>query len=233
MAQDLEATLNTVASMGYTEVEFAGYFDHSPAALARILDDTGLGAPSAHVDPADLSLNAQAVMDQAALIGHRYIVIPWWDESLRTHDGYRQLIDLLNRLGELASERNLKLAYHNHDFEFSPSQGWVPFDLMLQETDPEFVHFELDLYWAARCGRDPVGLFRDNPGRFPLLHAKDMDTAGNETDVGRGVIDFLPTLEAAPLGGVEHLFIERDHPQQPLASAAHGLAQLRQAIAGL
>lgn len=232
LARDLAGTLATVASLGYAEVEFAGYHDHSPADIVRALDSCGLRAPATHLDPRALAENTEALLDTAALVGHQYVVIPWWEEALRTPGGYRQLVNLLNRAGKLARDRDLKLAYHNHDFEFHRAGSWIPFDFLLQETDPAYVYFELDLYWAATCGRDPVRLFNDHPGRFPLLHIKDMDSSGRETDVGSGVIDFSAILAAADIGGVAHLFIERDNPEEPLASAGRSLGRLVAILGG-
>ncbi len=228
MEKDPSGTLDAVASLGYAEVEFAGYFQHGPAEIIRMLDHAGLQAPCAHASPAILMTNPEEFFDTAALIGHRYVVLPWWEEQQRTLNGYTKLVTLLNQVGELAKERNIRLAYHNHDFEFSTIGAKIPYDFLLQETDPECVYFELDLYWAAVCKRDPIQLFADYPGRFPLLHAKDMDSSGNIADVGKGVIDFATIFEHASGGGLEHVFVEHDDPEHPMRSAAQGLAYINE-----
>ena len=226
MERDLTGTLAAVAAMGYSQLEFAGYFNHSPAEIARLLRTEGLDAPSAHIAPQDLIAQPEQALDQAATAGHSHVVLPWWEESLRHPEGYYQLAELLNRTGQMATERNLNLAYHNHDFEFSTEAGWVPYDFLLTQTDPDHVSYELDLYWAVRAGRPPSGLFAEYPGRFTLLHVKDMAADGRETDIGKGQIDFAKMLSELPLEAVDYLFVERDEPEEPMASAALGLTRL-------
>ncbi|MEH6585148.1 MAG: sugar phosphate isomerase/epimerase [Halioglobus sp.] len=230
MERDLPGTLAMVAAIGYTQVEFAGYFGCDPATIVHLLESSGLSAPSAHVTPAELLQHPELSLDTAALTGHQYIVLAWWEAALRNPDGYRQLADLLNRVGTLAQQRGLSLAYHNHDFEFLPGETGTPYDFLLAATDPHAVSYELDLYWAVSSGIDPLQLFADHPGRFPLLHAKDMDSSGQETDIGTGEIDFASLLGALPANSVEHIFVERDEPQLPLASAAQGLNRLQEIL---
>ena len=224
---DLPETLADVAALGYTQVEFAGYFAYPPADIRGLLQQHGLSAPSAHVTPQALINAPERTLDDAAVAGHDYVVLPWWEQPQRNPEGYRQLVDLLNHTGSLARERGLTLAYHNHDFEFSANADGVPYDFLLRETDPALVSFELDLYWAASSARDPLQLIRAHPGRFPLLHAKDMDLSGAETDIGSGQIDFTTLLGNLPGEAVRYIFVERDQPQTPLQSAARGLAKLR------
>lgn len=232
MGRDLPGTLAAVASMGYSNVEFAGYFDHKPRDIPGLLQDSGLSSPSVHVPPDALINDLELTLDEAALAGHQYIVLAWWEQPLHNPDGYRQLADLLNHAGSLARQRGLSLAYHNHDFEFSANAEWVPYDFLLRETDPDTVSFELDLYWAVSAGRNPSQLMSSHPGRFPLLHAKDMDTSGRETDIGRGEIDFAALLRGLTTDTVSFMFVERDNPEKPLESAARGLASLNEIISG-
>lgn len=231
MERDLAGTLAAVAAIGYSQVEFAGYFNQSPADILQLLNAEGLEAPSAHIAPHALIDQPEMALDQAAIAGHRYVVLPWWEEPYRNPKGYHQLAELLNRVGELAHARGLALAYHNHDFEFSAQEHWIPYDFLLTHTDPSYVTYELDLYWAIRAGRDPVELFSKYPGRFTLLHAKDMDATGAETDIGKGQIDFATLLGELPLEAVKYLFVERDVPEEPMASAALGLTRLKTLLA--
>jgi sugar phosphate isomerase/epimerase len=227
METDLPDTLAAVASLGYANVEFAGYFRHEPADIQRLLQASGLHAPSVHVPPHALVNEPESTLDIAATAGHQYIVLAWWEQPMCTPDGYRQLAELLNHTGSLARDRGLSLAYHNHDFEFSANPEWVPYDFLLRETDPSLVSFELDVYWAVKSHRDPLRLVSSNPDRFPLLHAKDMDRSGGETDIGSGQIDFRGLLGDLPVDTVNFIFVERDEPEAPLDSAALGLARLR------
>lgn len=221
MARDPDATLARVAAIGYEEVEFAGYLGHRPEDLARALDRHGLAAPSAQVPLAAVERGWSAALDDACTLGHRYVVVAWLPAAgRRTLDDYRVLADQLDRAGEIARTRGIRLAYHNHDFECTPVQGTVPFDLLLERTDPALVRFELDLYWIVKAGRDPLAYFARYPGRFPLLHVKDAGPPPGRAmaDVGRGTIDFAGIFARRHQAGVEHAFVEHDDPPDPIAS---------------
>lgn len=218
---DFEATLAKVAAVGYDAVEFAGYFDRPPREIRRILDEHGLRAPSAHVPKSALADRADGIFEAASVLGHRYLVVPWIDAAERaTLDGWRRVAQDLNRIGERCRAAGLQLAYHNHDFEFAPIDGTVPYDLLLAETDPGLVQLEVDLYWMTRGGRDPVDYFARYPGRTRLLHVKDSagPPAHRMVDVGRGVIDFPRILARREQAGVRHLFVEHDQPADPFAT---------------
>lgn len=223
MARDLPGTLAAVAAIGYTEVEFAGYFGQEPAQLRALLARLGLSAPGVH-QPIDALRNTlDAVLAAAEAIGHRYIVCPWLAESERTADGYRRLAADLDRIGKACHDRGFQLGYHNHDFEFDPGvfPGTTPYDVLLAETDPELVVMELDLFWITRGGRDPLSYFERHPGRFPLWHVKDMRDVGGAREmvaVGQGDIDFARLFAAGERAGLKHFFVEHDNPADPLAS---------------
>ena len=217
MNASVPLTLEQVAKIGYSEVEFAGYFGARPAQLRRWLDAAGLTAPAAHVSLLDGKL--EAILDAAVELGHRYVVqasLPLWQR--RSVDAFRRVASSLNRAGEAARQRGLAVAYHNHDFEFRPVGGMVPYDVLLAETDPALVWMELDLYWIAKAGRDPLRYFGAHPGRFRLCHLKDMDGRGRITDVGRGTLDFSRILAQRQKAGLQHFFVEHDHPPDPLAA---------------
>jgi len=218
MEASVPLTLEQVSQIGYREVEFAGYFGTAPAQLRRWLDDLGLSAPSAHLPLQDEKL--EQLMDVAAEVGHRYLILaslPWTQRL--TLDGFRRAAAGLNRAGEQARARGLSVAYHNHDFEFSRRGGEVPYDVMLQETDPALVYFEVDFYWMVKAGRDPLAYFHHHPGRFRLCHLKDIDKDGKIVDVGQGRIDFPALLAQRKNAGLQHFFVEHDSPKDALASA--------------
>lgn len=221
MAEDVDATLAAVAAVGYDEVEFAGYFGHAPAAVRALLDAHGLAAPAVHVPLATLRTDLDGALEAAETIGHQYLVCPWLaEEDRQTADQYRALADLLGEAGERCRAAGRQLAYHNHDFEFVPVDGVVPYDLLLERTDADLVQMELDLYWAAKAGVDPFAYFERWPGRFPLFHLKDM-AAGSEGEivpVGEGVVPFDRVFAEAGRTGQRHVFVEHDHPSDPLAS---------------
>ncbi len=219
MRTDVARTLEQVAAAGYAEVEFAGYFGVPPARLRALLDATGLQSPSSHLSLEELTGKPARVFDTAETLGHRYLVVPSLDDrDRRTLDDYRRVADRLNRSGALAQARGLQIGYHNHDFELRPIGGVRPYDLLLSETDPALVRFEMDFYWMTRGGADPLSYFTRYPGRFHLCHLKDMDRRGAMADVGSGRIDFRKILQSRETAGLRHFYVEHDQPPDPLAS---------------
>jgi sugar phosphate isomerase/epimerase len=222
LARDFEGTLARVASIGYREVEFAGYFDRRPEQVRAILDRYRLAAPSVHVPIEVARQDWAGALAAANVIGHRYVVLPWLPpESRRMLDDFKRLAAECNRLGEEAKSAGLRFAYHNHDFEFVPLEGRIPYDVLLAETDPGIVAFELDLMWITKGGQDPVRYFARYPARFELVHIKDSTGAPDyrHVDVGRGTIDFRRILTRRHQAGIRHFFVEHDDPADPLTFA--------------
>ncbi len=231
MAQSVADTLKLVAGVGYTQLEFAGYYDQSPAALKKIMDNEGLSAPSAHV-PLDLmQKELDKVIEQALVVGHKYLVLPYlMDTDRKTIDQYKALAEFLNKAGEKIRSAGMQLAYHNHDFEFVKLSNQVPYDVLLNETDAKLVQMELDLYWVVKAGLSPLELFAKQPGRFPLWHVKDMDKAGGFADVGKGVIDFQPIFAKAEAAGLRHAFVERDQTDNRVETIRQGFSALNRLL---
>ena len=226
MGNDVPPALALVAGVGYRHVEFAGYFGHPAGELRLMLDDMGLTAPAAHVSLEDMAENQDAAIESALTLGHRYLVVPWLSpESRATLDGYYRLAEQLNALGEACNRAGLRFAYHNHDFEFELTDGGVPYDVLLDGTDPALVEFELDLYWIRAGGRSELEYFERYPGRFTLWHVKDMDTRGEMADVGDGVIDFAALLDRDDTG-VRYAFVERDDSPDPESTIRRSYAAL-------
>jgi sugar phosphate isomerase/epimerase len=190
--------------------------------VKETLAAVGLDAPSAHVPLNSIRSEWSRVLDDASAIGHKYLVLAWLMPEERTSlDQYRKLAELLNASGESARARGIQLAYHNHDFEFVKLEDVTPYDLLLERTDRKNVALELDLYWIAKAGGDPFAYFAKYPGRFPLLHVKDMDAtdAKGFTEVGQGTIDFKRIFEKSGQAGVRHYFVEQDQtPGSPFDS---------------
>jgi sugar phosphate isomerase/epimerase len=230
MRRDLEGTLRRLGAMGYREVEFAGYFDRTPAAIDEAVNAAGLSAPAAHVPLESLDDAALPAAAGAALeAGHRGLVVAWLPAELRgTLDAWRAMADRFNGIGRALRERGLHFAYHNHDFEFVPVEGQVPYDVLLERADPAMVDLELDLYWATKAGHDPRDMMASHPGRFPLVHVKDSSGPPEhvQVDVGAGTIDFRAIFGAAG-GSVRHAFVEHDQPADPWAFAETSLAGYR------
>jgi sugar phosphate isomerase/epimerase len=227
LAADVPGTLATIAEIGYGEVETAGYAGLTAAEFASALNDAGLRAPSAHVPLTAVETDPDSLLEAAATVGHRYLVVPWLTEEQRDSlDKYRHLADVMNDFGARCHQAGLQLAYHNHDFEFVPLDGTVPYDLLLERCDPERVRFELDLFWAVKAGVDPAALLEASPGRYPLCHVKDMDSAGAMVPVGEGDIDFPALFRAGVTGGLKHFFVEHDNPADAIESIRTGFASV-------
>jgi sugar phosphate isomerase/epimerase len=222
LEKDFAGTLEKVAALGFLEVEFAGYFNHAPREVKTILARNQLSAPSAHISTADLRGNLQAAIEAAQTIGHQYLVCGYLPaEERRSLDDYKKLVDLLNGAGERLNKAGIQFGYHNHDFEFAPTEGKIPYDIILAGTDPRLVKMELDLYWITKAGQDPLKYFSAYSGRFPLVHVKDMDGTPKRffTEVGQGTIDFKRIFTAAQKAGVKHFFVEQDEtPASPFSS---------------
>ncbi len=244
MKSDFEGTLAKVAQIGYKEVEFAGYFDHSPKDISALLKKDGLTAPSCHVPYDTVQNKWEQQIEAAHVIGHKFIVCPWIEPNQRQEpDGYKRAADLFQKAGEVSKKAGVQFAYHNHTFEFQPSEalgGKLPYDILLA-TDPSYVKMELDLCWISVAGKDPIEYFNKYPGRFPLVHVKDMKvlpkgaegpTASpdkempNMTDVGGGVIDWKHIFSHAQNAGIQHYFVEHDFPADAFASITKSYAYL-------
>ena len=217
MQKDMEYTLKTVYSIGYREVEFAGLFDKKADKVKNWLDKIGLTSPSSHVSYERLKANLQAVVDEAQTLGNTYVVCPDVDSRLRLDaDAWKRVAADFNRFGEQLQRVGLRFAYHNHEFEWKPLPGGeIGYDILVNETDPRYVKLQMDLYWIAKAGKDPLSYFAKFPGRFPMVHVKDMAGNGAMVDVGKGVIDWGRIFAKRREAGIEHFYVEHDEPKAP------------------
>ncbi len=243
IAKDFSGTLARVAAIGYKEVEFAGYFNRKPEEVRDALKAHGLTAPAAHVDYASLAPDTlPAVIEAARTIGHTFLVNPWLDPALRSQpDIWPRVAETYNRAGEATRRAGIQFAFHNHNFEFAPVNGRLPYDILLETCDPALVKMELDLFWIAAAEKDPLDYFKRHPGRFPLVHVKGLSkaTPGGAaaptgdllpaiTDVGRNdVIDWKKIFAQASQAGIRHYFVEHDVSKAPFDSLAASYAYLR------
>jgi len=223
MAKSPKTTLQAVADAGYVAIEAAGYeegkfYDYSPLEFKALLSSLNLTPLSSH--NSDVSLdNADAMMADVKAAGFEYFVVPIppmglfksGAKGMSMEGGAENLANILNVLGKKAKAMGLKLLYHNHDFEFAAdANGEVVIDYLLEHCDPEFVNFQMDLYWVTKAGADPLVYFEKYPGRFKLWHVKDMDEKGRFAPVGKGTIDFGRILAKKERSGMKAYFVEQD-----------------------
>lgn len=219
MEQDFEGTLEAVAEIGFHEVEFHDYFSRQPQQVRDLLDRLGLDAPACHFPWPLLRDDLESAIQTAKTIGHRYVILAWLPpEDRSTIEHYQDLAAFCNKAGKACKSAGLQFAYHNHDWEFQSLEDQVPFDLLLNQTDPDLVEFEMDLYWITKGGRSPFEYFDSHPGRFTLCHVKDMGKLQEWADVGAGRIDFATIFARSEQAGLRYYFIEHDEPAEPLDS---------------
>lgn len=243
MEKDFEGTLAKVASVGYQEVEFAGYFNQEPKNVRAILDRHKLTAPSTHQDYATIENKLDQAIETSKVIGHQFIVNPFIDEEMRKQpDIWKRIAATFNTAGETCKKAGIQFAYHNHHFEFVPVNGVMPFDVLLKECDPNLVKMELDLCWTTVARQDPVALFQRNPGRFPLVHVKGLkkipegqppvpfdQAIPNITEVGTNdIIDWKRIFAQSSVAGIKHYFVEHDQPSSPFDSIKTSASYLKE-----
>ncbi len=226
MAENPVSTLEQIAAIGFKDVESAGYnggtfYGMTPKDFKRVLDGTGLIMRSCHTrtglmrpDLTHTMTNGwESACEANASIGVKSMVCGYFDEKERkTLDDYKKHAELFNKCGELAREYDLDFAHHNHDFEFLPLEGKIPYDLLLEGTDPQYVNFELDNYWIAKAGRSSLEYFDKYPGRFHYWHVKDMDDTEKKffTEIGTGIIDYISIFKKAEQSGMRYFYVEQD-----------------------
>jgi sugar phosphate isomerase/epimerase len=228
LKQDFEGTLTRIAAIGYREVEFTGYQDHTPREVRAVLDRHGLDAPSAHVPFESLEDGWDVVLQAARIVGHRYVVVAWIPQDRRRSlDDWKRIGERFNRAATACRAAGLQFAYHNHSYEFEALEGRLPYDVLVEGTDAGLVQLELDFFWATKGGADPLVYFARFPDRFPLVHVKDMTAGGDMVDVGKGVIDWRRLFARRAEAGIRHYFVEHDEPPEPLASIRTSYQYLR------
>ncbi len=246
MAINPKATLIAVADAGYAYVESANYvegkfYGMTPAEFKSTLDSLGLKAISAHMGMVTLE-NADQLIADVKAAGISYFVIPVPPMGMFTNDptsnamGMKgtaaELVNIMNTLGEKCHKAGLKLLYHNHDFEFKPlADGTVIEDLLLEKCNPEWVNFQMDLYWVTKANANALTYFEKYPGRFKAWHVKDMDKEGKFAPVGTGTIDFKSILAQKEKSGMEFYLVEQDQtfgldPMEAIKISHKGLIDL-------
>lgn len=234
---NFDGVIKAVADMGYKQVEAASYGDGRfygmlPSDYKAKLEAVGLESLSSHTG--HIPSNPDELFSDATM--------KWWDQCIAAHkeagmkylvvpgmhhpdnlDHLKKVCDLFNKIGEKCKQAGIKFGYHNHASEFTTKpEGKVMYDFMLENTDPELVFFELDIYWSVMAQQGPVEYFKRYPGRFKLLHVKDRKELGES-----GLVDFATVFKNAKLGGVENLIVEvEQYDYKPIESVKMSLDYL-------
>ena len=221
MGVNVEDTLRRVAAIGYREVEFAGYVGRDPAALRATLDALSLSAPSCHVGLDAVEAQFGATAAAAKVLGHRWVTVASTPRShFQSVAALKALAVRFTEAGKRLRDAGMRFAYHNHNIELTAVEGAVPLDVLVGESDPAVVDFEMDVYWTVQGGADPLAWFTRFPGRFRLVHVKDSagPPAHEMRDVGAGIIDWKAIFAKHGQAGIEHYIVEHDNPKDAYAS---------------
>ena len=262
VTNDFPGTLDTLEKFGYREIEFFGPYSFSAQAtidgwvpiarqigitqnafygyelseVKKILEDHNLTSPSAHLDIATMRTNMTPAMKALSSLGVKYVVIPALrGETLNKADDYKRMAEEFNSFGKQMNEFGISFVYHNHGYEHAIKDGQVPMDILITNTDPDVVKFELDIFWMQAAGASPVEYLEKYPDRYKLMHVKDaaerVRFAGDGStveewmalfpkmaDPGSGVFNIKKIVDAGTQSGVEHFFLERDLAPDPIAT---------------
>lgn len=231
LAKDALATLEKIAALGYKKIETARsnkghYYGLSPKEMKKACDDLGMQLVSGHVH---LDKNWEQTIEEAVASGQEYLICSTMPTSGQTVDNYKTVAEAFNKAGESCNKAGLKFGYHNHEYEFESENGQVLFDVLMDNTEADLVHMELDLGWVIVGGKDPLDYFKKYEGRFPLWHLKDMDMTKKEsTEFGKGGLDIPLMMANKELSGVKHIFIEQEeYATTPLESMKHNIKYMK------
>jgi sugar phosphate isomerase/epimerase len=214
MSKDPAASLAAAAAVGYNWVEAANYkegrfYGLKPKEFGKMVKKSGMVPLSTH--SAIRPENEDQMINDTAEAGIKYLMLPSlpddWSNSI---DSYQRTANYFNKVGEKCKKSGLIFGFHNHRIEFKEINGRVPFDVLVENTEPKLVIFELDLAWITAAGKDPLAYFSKYPGRFEVWHMKDLSPEKNDATLGEGIIDFKPILAQAKTAGMKYWFLEQD-----------------------
>lgn len=271
LENDLSGALNMLSQMGYKEIEIygpypfssaaahdrwnavtpslgftgSGFYGHSVKEFQDMLQDHGLKATSGHIDLISLKTKMPEVGEAVRALGLDCMGISAIPGELRTSlDDYKRMADTFNAIGENAKKEGFRFIYHNHGYGLHEMDGQIPLDIILDNTDPELVFFEMDIYWTTAGGADPVEYLQKYKGRYIAMHLKDMKeittfkgdggTADQwielfplMTSVGKGAMDIPAIVHAAQKSGVTHFFVEQDVVDNPKVALKESIDYLK------
>ncbi len=244
LPKGVENVIAQIAKAGYSYVEgfgFSdknGYFGLTSEKFKALLDKYQLTSPSSHFDFGGWEKTQddtilQSYITSAKILQQDYVTIPYINpEIYKSVESTKSFAQKVNRASKIVKDAGLKLAYHNHDIEFFDLNGTTGYDILLQETDPNLVDFEMDLYWVVRAKKDPLKYFKEYPGRFTMWHVKDMQKSNHSlnTEIGNGLIDFKPIFEKAKLAGLKYPLVEQENfdidPYDSITKSALAMSKL-------
>lgn len=214
--KDFVGTIKQVAKIGYDGVELAGFGNtSSPEEAGKAIKDAGLKVCGAHVGIEQLEGDLAGTLAKYRAVGCENIIVPWLAEDRRKDvAGWKTFAKTLNKFGKQLKKEGFKLGYHNHSFEFAlTGKGQTGMDILLQQTDPEAVGFELDCFWVVHGGKCPACFIKQNAGRFMVLHLKDMSDPVERkfANVGEGIVDMASIVEAGTKAKVPWFVVEQDN----------------------
>jgi len=228
-------TVKQLVDWGYNEFEAYGYsqgnmFGMPYKEFTDYVRSLGARVTSAHYDIDVIRTDWTRAVEDAKAAGQEYMILPWIDEPNRTPDGFKKIIEDVNKAAEVTKQAGIRMGYHNHDFEFKQVGDKTGFELLLDGFDPNLVSMEQDLYWVVRAGQDPEQLFMKYPGRFEPWHVKDMDKTNpaSNADIGTGSIDFKKLFMHAHHAGLKHWYVEQEtYPVDPISSTKNSIDYLK------
>ncbi|MDT0690418.1 TIM barrel protein [Salegentibacter sp. F188] len=234
MYTDPIGTLNIIADLGFKKIESAKsnkgfYYGLKPKEMQEVCQNLGMNLLSGHVP---LDKDWEKTMNVASAAGQEYLICSSMPFGGQTVDNYKKVAEKFNEVGEACKKMGLKFGYHNQTMEFEAQNGKVLYDVLLEHTDPELVHMEIDLAMLVLAGKDPVTYFAKYPGRFPLWHLKDMIIdKGRSTEFGKGGVDIAGILKHKKEAGLKHIFLEQEeYTSSPYESMRHNVTYLQKLL---
>jgi sugar phosphate isomerase/epimerase len=231
MAADARGTLKKIAELGYKQIESANsvkghYYGLTAKEMKQACKDLGMTLSSGH---AHIDDKWKQTIDEAAESGQKYLICSTMPTSGQTVDNYKKVADSFNKAGEECKKLGLKFGYHNHEYEFQTDNGKVLYDVLLDNTQADLVHMELDLGWVIIGGKNPLDYFAKYPGRFPLWHLKDMDLVKKHSvEFGKGQLDIVAMMKNKKQSGLDIMFVEQEeYANTPFESMKHNMDYLK------
>jgi sugar phosphate isomerase/epimerase len=234
MLADARGTLQKIASLGIKQIESARsekghYYGFSAKEMKQVCKDMGMTLRSGH---AHIDDKWKQTMDEAAESGQEFLICSTMPTSGQTTDNYKKVAGTFNKAGEECKKLGLKFGYHNHEYEYETHNGEVLYDVLLDNTQADLVHMELDLGWVMVGGKNPLDYFNKYPGRFPLWHLKDMDLVKKHSlEFGKGGLDIVQMLKHSKQSGMKYFFVEQEEyasgPYESMKENMDYLAKLR------